>query len=231
MKICLFSDIHGNGPAFEAACGKLLDERADLNIFLGDLCGYYFDELEVYQELIRMPNLIALRGNHDNMFIAAAEGNEDIKDAYIARYGSSITKFLRKVFHPLVAWLKTRPEVYMREDLDLACYHGSPMDHSGGYIYPDTGLDAIRDEQRSNIFLGHTHYPMCRFDGAKLVVNPGSLGQPRQNGWPTYAVITLPERKVEFKEIMYDVDALISRIEKNGEMNSYLKDVLLRCYA
>ena len=47
MKICLFSDIHGNGPAFEAAYTKLMGEQADLNIFLGDLCGYYFDELEI----------------------------------------------------------------------------------------------------------------------------------------------------------------------------------------
>ena len=231
MKICLFSDIHGNGPAFEAAYPQLLNEQADLNIFLGDLCGYYFDEIEIYHKLICLPNLIALRGNHDNMYIAAVDGDEDMKNRYLMKYGSSMKIFLRKDFSSMMKWLKIRPETYTCEDLDLACYHGSPKNQLEGYVYPDTDLKEVSDERQSNIFLGHTHYPMHRFVGNTMIVNPGSLGQPRQNGWPTYAVVTFPERRVEFKEVSYDAIALVNRIEQEGEKKSYLKDVLLRCYA
>ncbi len=231
MRICLFSDIHGNGVVFDAAYGSILGENADLNIFLGDLCGYYFDELEIYQKLILMPHLIALRGNHDNMFLSAAEGNGDVQSEYLLKYGSSMGNFLRKDNKPMVQWLKNRPESFLSEEINLACYHGSPTNKADGYVYPDTDLIDIGNEKQNNIFLGHTHYPMHRLMGNKMVVNPGSLGQPRQRGWPTYAVITFPERKVEFKEVPYDVNRLIDSLEQKGEENSYLKDVLLRCYA
>ncbi|MCK5178327.1 MAG: metallophosphoesterase family protein [Candidatus Omnitrophica bacterium] len=230
MKICLFSDIHGNGPAFEAAYTKLMGERADLNIFLGDLCGYYFDELEIYQKLVSMPGLVALRGNHDEMFLSAAEGDSDVQSQYLMKYGTSIENFLSKDNKPLVDWLKKRPRSYSCEEIDMTCYHGSPVDQIDGYIYPDTALKEISNQKENNFFLGHTHYPMSRFVGEKMIVNPGSLGQPRQGGWPTYVVVTLPERKVEFKEVPYDVDQLREVVEKKGEKNSYLKDVLLRCY-
>lgn len=48
MKICVFSDIHGNGPAFRVAYEMIMSEKADINIFLGDLCGYYFDQKEIF---------------------------------------------------------------------------------------------------------------------------------------------------------------------------------------
>jgi predicted phosphodiesterase len=231
MKICLFSDIHGNGPAFEAAYPKLLGEQADLNIFLGDLCGYYFDELEIYKILAEMPNLVALRGNHDNMFIAASGGDNDVRSEYLKGYGSALENCLRHDHQAMITWLKGRPEVYESPELDLACFHGSPADRSNGYIYPDADLSGISVERQRNFFLGHTHYPMHRWAGDKLIVNPGSLGQPRQKGWPTYAVVTLPDRAVEFTEVPYDVDRLIEQIEQRKEKNPYLKEVLLRCYA
>ncbi|MFA5093278.1 MAG: metallophosphoesterase, partial [Candidatus Omnitrophota bacterium] len=74
MKLCVFSDIHGNLPAFEAAYPLIINESADVNLFLGDLCGYYFDEVSVWQRLRDVPRLVALRGNHDEMFLRAADG-------------------------------------------------------------------------------------------------------------------------------------------------------------
>jgi len=206
MKICLFSDIHGNGAAFESAYENILNEKADLNIFLGDLCGYYFDELEIYQKLVNMPDLIALKGNHDEMFLSAVEGDKDIQSQYMMKYGSSMANFLNKDNKALLRWLKERPQSFFCEEIDLACYHGSPFDKTDGYIYPDSDLKEIDGEKQNNIFLGHTHYPMHRMIGNKIIVNPGSLGQPRQRGWPTYAVITFPKRNVEFKEVPYDVN-------------------------
>ena len=60
MRICLFGDIHGNGPAFRIACKAIVAESADLNIFLGDLCGYYYDQLDIFDMLREIPNLGAI---------------------------------------------------------------------------------------------------------------------------------------------------------------------------
>lgn len=231
MKICLFSDIHGNGEAFRVAYPKLLAEKADLNIFLGDLCGYYFNELEIFSALSRMPNLVALRGNHDEMFIAAAEGDVETRTRYLEKYGSALGHCLRQDYKAMMAWLKKQPVAYEVQEWDIACFHGSPKDQVNGYVYPDTDVGRFSAKSRQNYFLGHTHYPMNRQIGDKMIVNPGSLGQPRQKGWPTYAVVTFPDRKVEFKEVPYDVDKLIVQLEQREEKNPYLKEVLLRCYA
>jgi putative phosphoesterase len=230
MKICLFSDIHGNKVAFDAAYERIIDEKADLNIFLGDLCGYYFDEIAIYQKLLGLPNFIALRGNHDNMFISAAQGEQGVVSDYVSRYGSSIKHFLAKDHKAMVMWLKKNPESFVDEKAGFACYHGSPANHTEGYVYPDTDPAGFTNDAQRNIFLGHTHYPMHRMVGNTMIVNPGSLGQPRQGGWPTYAVVTLPEQKVAFKEIQYDVSLVVKDLEHKGEEKPYLKDVLLRCY-
>jgi len=230
MKICLFSDIHGNGAAFEEAYPCLINENADLNIFLGDLCGYYFDEIEIYHTLKDMPNLVSLKGNHDDMLLSAVSGDKNVQAQYLLKYGTSMENFLNKDNGMLVDWLLKIPESYCFEDFDLMCCHGSPTNKMNGYVYPDTDLNGVNGLEQNNVFLGHTHYPMMRFIGDKMIVNPGSLGQPRQGGWPTYAVVTLPDRKVEFKEVHYDINRLNKILNKGGEKNSYLKDVLLRCY-
>jgi predicted phosphodiesterase len=109
MKICVFSDIHGNSLAFEAAHRMLLKESADVNLFLGDLCGYYFDETEAWRRLLTVPRLIALRGNHDNMFVEAADGDISIQERYRADYGPSLELFLKKDHKDMVAWIRGLP--------------------------------------------------------------------------------------------------------------------------
>ncbi len=228
MRICIFSDIHGNGLAFEAAYPAILKEEADLNICLGDICGYYFDEIAIIRRLRTMPRLVVLKGNHDRMYAQAAGGDTAVRGEFLRRYGSSLEGFLKKDHRDTIDWLTNLPEYFMDAEHDLACYHASPWNHLEEYIYPDSDLGRFKDLSTGNIFLGHTHYPMSRMIGDKWVANPGSLGQPRAGGWPTYAVVDLPRREVEFKEVPYDKAALLERIESMGERKPYLREVLLR---
>lgn len=228
MKLCVFSDIHGNGLAFDAAYPRILAEGADVNIFLGDLCGYYFDEVEIFEKLVKIPRLIALGGNHDTMFLCAARGDAKVREFYSKKYGSSLERFLKKDCQPLVSWLNERPDSYVSAEMALACYHGGPDQPLDEYIYPDADLKKFLRLPFSNFFLGHTHHPMKRFWENKMIVNPGSLGQPRQGGWPSYAVVDLAQRSVDFKEIHYDIQALIREIDAVGDKTAYLKEVLKR---
>ncbi len=228
MKICVFSDIHGNWPAFRVAHDMIISEKADLNIFLGDLWGYYFDHQKVYEGILSLPNLVALQGNHDQIFLKVAQGDENLRRDYLIKYGRSLEHFLEKDNHELCLWLSTLPGYCSFPNLGLVGYHGSPWSPSEGYVYPDTPLEKFLDYPDSLFILGHTHYPMERKINNKLIVNPGSLGQPRQGGWPTYATINYPSEKVIFKEVPYDKSELVKQIDKLDVNNQYLRKVLFR---
>ncbi len=228
MNICVFSDIHGNGPAFSVAYDMILSEKADLNVFLGDLCGYYFDQKEIFLMLKTIPNLIALKGNHDEFFLRIINKNEELRQAYIKRYGNSMEKLLGEDVEELNQWLSGLPESYIHTDSGFAFYHGSPWSPLDGYVYPDSSLEEFLDYPSSLFVLGHTHYPMARTINDKLIVNPGSLGQPRHGRWPTYAVINYPSEKVIFREVFYDKSELVREIDKLDVNNQYLREVLFR---
>jgi len=228
MKLCVFSDIHGNGPAFEAAYALILAEHADINIFLGDLCGYYYDQLEVFQLLCRMPNLIAVKGNHDAIFLEILKGNERVRKQYLQKYGMSMEHLLAQEYTELVSWLTSLPSSYRNLEHGCVCIHGSPQDPLDGYVYPDSSLQFFRELPERFFFLGHTHYRMHKRIGDKYVVNPGSVGQPRDGGRPTYVVVDLGSGNVSFREVVYDLESLKKRIDEIGDENKYLRQILDR---
>ena len=228
MKICIFSDIHGNGSAFRVAYEMLISEHADIYLFLGDLCGYYFDQKEIFYMLQTIPNLVALKGNHDSFFLRIINKDEELRQTYMKLYGNSMENLLCEDVSGLVQWLSSLPESYSLKKLGLAGYHGSPWSTLEGYVYSDSPLEKFNDYPASIFVLGHTHYPMVRTIDDKLIVNPGSLGQPRNGGWPTYATIDFPGQDIKFREVFYNKDVLIRQIDELDNNNHYLKEVLLR---
>ena len=228
MRICIFSDIHGNGPAFRVAHEMIMSEKADINLFLGDLCGYYFDQSETFLMLQTIPNLISLKGNHDSIFLRIFKKDEKLRQAYVKEYGNSMENLLCEDVHELVQWLSSLQESYSFDSLGLAGYHGSPWSNLEGYVYPDSSLEKFGDYTASIFVLGHTHYPMVRKVEDKLIVNPGSLGQPRDGGWPTYALIDFPSKQVVFKEVPYNKSELLRRIDELDSKNQFLGKILFR---
>lgn len=228
MKFCIFSDIHGNSPAFNTAYKMIIAEDADVNIFLGDLCGYYYDQLEIFDKLITIPKLVAIQGNHDSMFLSMINGNNELRQTYRKRYGNSMEYLLNNYTAGFVKWLSELPKSYFLSDIGLSCYHGSPWNVMEGYVYPDSRLEQFHEYSSSCFFLGHTHYSMVRNIGNKLILNPGSLGQPRNGIWPTYAVIDRSSMKVAIKEVVYDKTELVKRIDEIRDDNQYLRKILDR---
>jgi putative phosphoesterase len=228
MKICIFSDIHGNGSAFLSAYHKILSENADVNIFLGDLCGYYYDQIEIFRVIMKTPNLICIRGNHDQVFIRIASGDDNLRKRYLKQYGHSMENLLKKENSQLLSWLASLPCSYSSSDKKFSCFHGSPDNFLEGYVYPDHALDCYNDMQERFVFLGHTHYKMHRTCCGVHFINPGSLGQPRGGGWPTYAMVDSDTFEVFFREVIYAKNALKSKISEMGDDNMYLNKVLCR---
>lgn len=228
MRLCVFADIHGNGPAFAAALPRLRAEAADACVFLGDLCGYYFDQEEVRQGLASLPGLLALLGNHDAMFLRMHDGDAALRRDYAGRYGLSAERLLERDCAALAGWLRgLAPQGWLAEAGALCC-HGSPADPLDGRIYPDTPLTGLDAGDARFLLLGHTHYRILRRMGDCTVLNPGSLGQPRDGGRPSYAVLDTDSGHVEFRDVDYDRAALIRSIERAGDPNPYLRSVLER---
>jgi predicted phosphodiesterase len=173
-----------------------------------------------------IPSLIALKGNHDSIFLKIIEGDKDLRKNYLKKYGRSMENLLRENNNDIIQWLYSLPESYISSELDLSCYHGSPWDAMECYVYPDSSLDKFLDYHFSSFVLGHTHYRMYRKIGQKIIINPGSLGQPRDGGWPTYTVMDCTLKKNIIREVPYDKSGLLKKIDAIGDDNPYLKRFL-----
>jgi predicted phosphodiesterase len=228
MKICLFGDIHGNLPAFQAALPMIKQEGADLNICLGDICGYYFDESEIIESLQQLPSLVVLRGNHDDLFARVARGEDGLKEDYTKRYGPSLELFLQKGRSDIVDWIASCPLSFGDQDLGVAAFHGSPRNPLEEYFYPDTPPEAYLQEISPWIFLGHTHYAMDRTIGGTRIVNPGSLGQPRDGGPARFAVVDTGQSTVQFKDVAFDKQEFVAAVRLRAPNHHYLSDVFNR---
>lgn len=229
MRVCVFSDVHGNGQAFEVARKEFVAKGADLYIFLGDLCGYYYDQIQIFDGLRSIDNLIALGGNHDAMFLEIEAGNQNLRDQYRRQYGHSMEHLLDEVHHPdLADWLRRRSLSHTSICQAFACFHGSPLDPLDGYVYPDTALKPFADIRERFVFLGHTHHKMHRIHDGIHFVNPGSLGQPRDGSPPTYAMVETCASKVTFHEVDYDKATLRKQIRARGDAKTYLETILDR---
>ncbi|MDC0336045.1 metallophosphatase family protein [Pseudodesulfovibrio sp.] len=223
MKLCIFSDIHGNADALQAALDLIADEHADAHIFLGDLCGYYPNALECYEMIQSMPSLMALLGNHDQQLLDMASGRTDGK-AYAKQYGQCLERLLGADAAPLRSWLGSLPDA-LTGDFWTA-YHGSPKSPLEGYIYPDSALPETGTAKR--VFLGHTHYRMSRKSSGCHVINPGSLGQPRDGMPSAYAVVDTDRDSVRFQDVDWDRQAFRASLEGDAGLSRYALEILDR---
>jgi predicted phosphodiesterase len=89
-------------------------------------------------------------------------------------------------------------------------FHESPKNFHD-YIFPDEStLDLLSNINSDVLVLGHTHIPFIMDSEKGMVVNPGSVGQPRDgNPDASFAVLDTVTRKIEHKRIKYDIEKVI----------------------
>ena len=222
MTLAVFSDIHGNVYSLEKAL-KLMEEfKPDKYLFLGDMAGYYYYQNESIELLNGLNNLTSLKGNHDEYFMSSLNNEDALKkldDKYGKSYSmlsSSITNKSKLFFNNLSVCEKNQY---------FEAYHGSPNNYLEDYIYPDTSMDFKLNTPF--VFLGHTHYPMNKRINDTIVINPGSIGQPRDFNQGSFSIVDLKEQKVENVRYEYDKSRLEKMIVKLKD-KKYLLDVLQR---
>jgi predicted phosphodiesterase len=216
MRIALLSDVHSNLPALDAVLAAA--GAVDAVWHLGDIVGYGPDPDGVVGRL-REVGALGVRGNHD----AAAAGGPEID--WFNPDARRAMEWTRGVIADETRdWLVALPE--RRTESGCAFVHGSPREPLWEYV---TSVGVARDNFRvleASIGLhGHTHVPVAwvedgkRFeiDGRRVLVNPGSVGQPR-DGDPdaSFAILDLEAGVVTWHRAAYDVRAVQAAMREAG---------------
>lgn len=185
MKVAILSDIHANISALERVLGEVRGAGIEKLVLLGDYVGYYYEPARVVAQL-RSWDCEAILGNHDRMALAARHGDTAVLAEYRARYGRGLDVALEQLGEKDWQWLEGLP---IQKTINLAAWrihlaHGSPFDDDA-YVYPDAAAERISRTvagvDADAVWLGHTHWPFHSM-GRPAVLNPGSVGQPRDLG-------------------------------------------------
>ena len=230
MKYAIISDLHANLEALRA----VLDDaapRADAVVCLGDVVGYNADPHACLRR-VRETCAVVIAGNHDQA-ACGVRRYDDFNDW--AREAMDWTR--QRLSAAELGYLNALPETAPFGNGWLAA-HGSPRD-TDEYLFDALGFEVAFDHLRRlrpdvrGCFVGHTHLPMiwaCSSDGrveqvgaesqtvtldptCRYVVNPGSVGQPR-DGSPlaAYAILDEAAATVEFRRVAYDIVAAQEKI-------------------
>ena len=211
MRVALISDIHANLEAFEAVLADM--PAADRIVCCGDVVGYYDRPNEVCA-LVRDRGIACIRGNHDAYVIGALTPKPENRLSYR-------TDWTRDTLDPSHRqWLE---ELGTEISLEagprrLRIRHASPWDEET-YLYPDAdaALARVRIGRDEILAVGHTHRPLHRQIDEGWLVNPGSVGQPRDwNPLAAYAMIDMTTGAIEPRRVAYGVAQMQTRLAAQG---------------
>ncbi len=215
MRLAVLSDVHSNLPALQAVLADVDRVGAEGIWVAGDLVGYNPRPNEVL-ELLRSRRVRAIRGNHDR----AALGGDT---SWFNELAAAAIRWTRIQLTPAsVGYLKEledRTRGAMPEGL-VAMYHGSPR-NDDEYVFPWAADESVvRMAGAPFVILGHTHFPMVLPFRSGLLVNPGSVGQPRDgNPRAAWGVLDLTRRRFDVRRVTYDIDAVATEIRRAGLPN------------
>jgi len=224
MRVLIISDIHANIVALEAVLNEAVN--IDKVWCLGDIVGYGPNPNECIECLQGLPDLTCIMGNHD----AAALGLINIT-AFNHDARRSL-EWLSSALEPKkLDFLKSLPETVIIDGIMLA--HGSPRNPIWEYVMDDwvakQNLDTLETEF---CLVGHTHIPVAFSETdhhlvdlhfftpglatvfrTKSIINPGSVGQPRdRDPRASYLIYDSSDASWENHRVAYDVELVHDRI-------------------
>jgi putative phosphoesterase len=217
MKILLISDIHGNYEALQT----VLKVPHDMVICLGDLVDYGPDPDRCI-DIMREKEIPTIRGNHDN----AVAFKVDCRCGYRYKHLSIATReYTWEILdRSEIEYLQKLPP-FIKTEIDgkkLYLTHASPRSMFE-YIKPETPdeeIQAMVNEatepvEAEFLVVGHSHIPMNRKLGNFSIINPGSVGQPRDgDNRASCAVFDIESGKMEVVRREYDIEKVCAKIEE-----------------
>ena len=245
MRTAVISDIHANLQALQAVLDHIDSQNVDRIICLGDILGYGPNPVECV-DLVAERCEWSLMGNHDfgvlyeptNFNVAAEQAAYWSRDQFDLESpnGTSAKRW------EFLSQLRVR----VLEDDFL---YGTPRRPINEYLFPDDALNSpVKMQQIFELvdkyaLVGHTHlpgvftdepdfYPPDDLDGQyklggeeKAIINPGSVGQPRDLD-PRASYIIIEDDCVRFFRLEYDIDAVASKIRATPQLLDWLGERL-----
>ena len=210
MKVLIISDIHGNLAALDA-----IREEADKVFCLGDMVNYG-PYPRACLERVRDLTDGVVRGNHDNAISRDVDCGCSIKYKELSDAGKIYTKsILSKDEKDYLANLPVTLHTKIN-GTEFLFSHGSPGGDMYKYLRPDVSQKELEDELKDIhadiVFIGHTHLPMVRRIHDIIVVNPGSVGQPR-DGVPMASYAVWEDGSISIKRVPYDIEATVKGLQ------------------
>ncbi|MDQ2832755.1 MAG: metallophosphatase family protein [Acidobacteriota bacterium] len=238
MRALILSDVHGNLEALTAVLAAA--EPFDAIWNLGDVVGYGGSPNEVV-DLIRARAQVNVRGNHDRVCcgLTSATGFNPV-----ARAAAMWTK--EELTAGNLEWLKAVAQGPVKPDGQSAatCVHGSPLNEDQYILNMRDAWAPLQQMETAVTFFGHTHvqggfsqkehdwreikpdfrtrtiaesWRMEMPDGMRHLVNPGSVGQPRDCDWrAAFAMYDSDAAAVDYWRVPYDVTSAQGRILMAG---------------
>jgi putative phosphoesterase len=228
MKILVVSDIHANWYALEAI---LANENYDTLIFLGDAVDFGPNPKECVTFLMNSSSgrFHGVRGDHDH---ALAYGINCVCSKELSELSSRTREWGEGfITGKEVGFLRRLPfnSSITLDGLNLYLAHGSSNDGLYRNKASDTGEFEIEKDfggiNTDFILIGHSHKPYIKRLGRTTVLNPGSVGQPRDfNPRASYAVIQDGEATI--KRVKYDIERTVKDLEKSSLPKDVIKELV-----
>ena len=230
MRYAVIADIHANLAAFTAVLGDIEQRGGVEEVWcLGDIVGYGPDPHRCI-ELLRKRKHVCVAGNHDWAAIGKIDTSYFNPDAATACRWTA-----EQLSRADIRYLESLPLVIEKGDFTLV--HGSPREPIWEYILSASIAEGNLAFFKSQFCLvGHSHVPVvfkCEGDScsssqflpniglilgeSRLIINPGGVGQPRDNDpRASYAIYDSESRVARLYRIPYDIEATQDKMMQAG---------------
>jgi len=251
VKRALISDIHGNLEALQAVLADIEPHNVDDIVCLGDIIGYGPNPCECLDLVMKRCSRVIL-GNHDQAALFDPDGFNPmaLRAIYWTRDQLDSGNGSQAQINARWDFLGELPRFFDDDD-DFKFVHASPRDPTNEYVFPEY----IYDQRKMEIlfgkvnqycFMGHTHLPgvfttSCEFvspeecdhryalGSTKLMINVGSVGQPRdENNQACYVLLDTEAKEVVYRRVPYDFEQTAAKIYREADLDDALGDRLKR---
>lgn len=234
MRYLILSDLHGNLEALKTTLAQAPDH--DKLVCLGDLVGYGASPNEVIQVIRQLHPAGIIRGNHDKVCSGLESGDNFNSNAYQSAIWTK-----NKLTKRNIEYLRGLPAGPLQVDERITIAHGSPMDEDYYILYEHDAYLSFRCFDTIFCFFGHTHVPGIfileeerssfyyfiprgKFElkldlsgGTRYLINPGSIGQPRDyDPRASFCLLDTRRETLLFNKIGYPVETASQKISVSG---------------
>jgi predicted phosphodiesterase len=234
LRLLLLSDIHSNLEALEACLAAA--PPTDITVNLGDIVGYGASPNEVMERTRALAGIF-VRGNHDKVVAGI-----DTVESFNPIAGVAAIWNREQLTSERLSWLRDLPKgpVAMDKLRGVQYVHGAADDEDRYVVTPEDAASELIKSEAGITFFGHTHiqgafqlqgdvvravhpayetvakqetWDLPLKEGLNYMINPGSIGQPRDGDWrAAFLVFDSAKRVVTFFRVPYEVRSAQEKI-------------------